>query len=325
MSKRLLENFLSYNTYLIVTVITAIIVAISVPLVYLLLLLFNIPYDQVLFIISIIAPTLIAPPTIIIILKLSRYLQYFKDELKKEIQKTKEMDSLLYEQSRFTLMGEMMANISHQWKQPLNTIGLAVVSARLSSPENLDKNFDIIEDNVRYLSATINDFLSFFDKRMHNELRTLDSIINEIKSIISIHISNKLITFTIDIDKKDRDIQVASSISQVILNLLNNAKDALEEKEKDKKINLYFHTTSKGLSIECIDNAKGINKEIEKKIFEPYFTTKSKTQGTGIGLYMSKQIVENIFNGTIELFNSTQKGSNFLVMLPYSDNCLKHE
>lgn len=325
MATTLIEKFLSYNRFLVVFIITMIVVLSSIPLVYLLLLLFNVPYTQVLFTMSIVAPALMVPPTVIIILRLSRHLQYFKDELDKEIQKTKERDILLFEQARFTLMGEMMANISHQWKQPLNTIGLAVVTARLSPRDNFNKNFDIIEDNVRYLSTTINDFLSFFDKRTHNELRTLDSIVQEVESIIYTHITNKSIILTVDIDEDHTNIKVTSSISQVILNLLNNAKDALEYKEKDKKINLYFTTTSKGLNIECIDNAKGIDNKIVKKIFEPYFTTKSKTQGTGIGLYMSKEIVENIFNGTIEVFNTRNEGTVFRITLPYSQNCIKQE
>jgi len=320
-----LDNLSEYSPSKVVILVTVLVLVSSLPIVYILSILFHSPYTPFIFYLSGILPLLLTPPVIYILLGISRHLKYFKNELQKEVQRTKQKDILIFEQARFVLMGEMIANISHQWKQPLNTIGLAVVTAKLSPKENLDKSFEIIEDNVKYLSTTINDFLSFFDKRTHKELRTLDSIVQEVKSIIYVHISNKYIILTIDIDKEYSDIKVTSSISQVILNLLNNAKDALEQKEKNRRINLNFITSSQGLSIECIDNATGINQNILKNIFDPYFTTKSKTQGTGIGLYMSKEIVENMFNGTIKVLSTSNEGTTFHINLPYSQNCIKQE
>ena len=245
---------------------------------------------------------------------------------------------MLFEQARFALMGEMMANISHQWKQPLNTIGLAVVAMRTSnqSEDERDNHFEIIENNINYLAATVDDFMSFFDKKTNIEIRELGSIIKEVKSIIATHILNKNIELEIIVDDSYGNVEVASSISQVILNLLNNAKDAFEDDSKRREIKLQFTTNEYGLEIECCDNGEGIEESIKDKIFDPYFTTKGKTQGTGIGLYMSKEIIQKIFNGKINLSSRQYSRSNlypadnsgktcFYIAIPYSENCLLKE
>ena len=250
--------------------------------------------------------------------------------LDKAIDENKKKDIMLFEQARFALMGEMIANISHQWKQPLNTIGLAAVDARISKCDetNLENNFDIIEDNINYLATTINDFMSFFDKRTSLEIRNIESIVKEIKSIIETHISNQNIELEINIENSAKDVQVASSISQVLLNILNNSKDAFIEDAIDKQISLIFRVRNSSLEIVCIDNGKGIAAEIEDKIFDPYFSTKNKTQGTGIGLYMSKQIVQKLFSGSIKINSAKDLNKEctnktcVYINLPYSDKCI---
>jgi len=268
---------------------------------------------------SIVAPGLMVPPTIIIIIKLSKHLKYFKDELEKELKANKKKDILLFEQARFVLMGEMMANISHQWKQPLNTINLSIVNAKMSKEDDLQKYFDIVEDNVNYLSSTIDDFMSFFDKRTHTEIRSLEEIIKEIKSIAQIKIDNLGIELDIRLENMSENVQVVSSISQVILNLLSNATDAFSDEIERKKITLKFVSTEDALEIICCDNGKGVNFKVKEKIFDPYFTTKHKSQGTGIGLYMSKEIVQKVFGGSIKL---SPVPTCFYVNIPYSDKCI---
>ena len=296
----------------------------SIPLVYLICYLFHVQYTAFLLIISMALPLIITPVVITIIIRLTMHLKYSKEHLDKEIEKNRKKDVILFEQARFALMGEMIANISHQWKQPLNTINLAVLNTRVSelNRENLDKNFDIIEDNVNYLASTIDDFMSFFDKKKHHELRTIPSIIKEVKSIIQAQILSQKIRLNIEVDESYAGVEIASSISQVILNLLNNAKDAFEDKVIDKEINIKLVTTQDGLEILCCDNGMGIKEDIKDKIFNPYFTTKSKTQGTGIGLYMSKQIVQKIFDGNISLNDGKKLSQDdktcFIVKVPYS-------
>jgi len=332
---KIVQKLTSFPASVIISVMTAIVVLISVPLVYFIVILFCIEYTSFFFVLSIITPLLIAPGILFFMIKLSKHLLYFKEALEKEIQKNKQQDLVLFEKARFVLMGEMMANISHQWKQPLNTVGLAIVSLRTSNKidDSMNKYFDIMEDNVSYLAATIDDFMSFFDKKAHSEMRDLDAIVKEIKSIIYTHISNKDIELKITLDKSYGNIEIASSISQVILNLLNNAKDAAAATTKHKEIKLHFTSNKYGLEIECCDNGQGIDDTIKDKIFDPYFTTKERKQGNGIGLYMSKEIVHKVFDGKIDLNSRKCSQSSispidegektcFYIAIPYSENCI---
>ena len=321
---KLLKKLPRYNINLIIFILTLGVVLSSVPLVYGLILLFGVTYTQTFFIMSILTPILIAPPTILLILKLTSHLQVFKDALHKETEKNKAKDIILFEQARFAFMGEMIANISHQWKQPLNTINLAILNAKLSadSQEESEKYFDIMEQNVKYLAATINDFMSFFDKRENLEMKSLAYIAKEVQDIIGITIKNKNINFSIEIDEHLGSVEIASSISQVILNLLGNAKDAFEPNAATKIISLKFIATEKNLEIYCCDNGVGILADVQSKIFDPYFTTKKKTKGTGIGLYMSKQIVLKLFEGEIGLVTREHFSTCFKISIPHTKNCI---
>jgi len=235
-------------------------------------------------------------------------------------------DDILIKQSRFILMGEMMANISHQWKQPLNTINLVVLSARTSDPskEELEKYFDIIEKNVNFLASTITDFTSFLEENTCVNPKNIIDIIKEIKNIIDIQMIKNNIKLDIEIDANCKRYLLSSSISQVILNLLNNAKDAFARNAKDKKIKLKFIGKKEHLKIICCDNGEGIKDNIKDNIFDPYFTTKNKDSGTGIGLYMSKQIIKKIFGGKIEV--DSVKGETCLkITIPFSQNCYKEK
>ncbi len=328
-----IEKLVQCSFWCTITFFTIVTLLLSVFFVYFLSLLSHYEYSFSLFSYSIILPLLLTPPVAMIIIQLLKHIKEKDQLLKEERRKNKQKDIMLFEQARFVLMGEMMANISHQWKQPLNTINLAILTAKTSTKCNgeLERYFDIMEDNVTYLATTIDDFMSFFDKKTYSEIRELDVIIKEIRSIIETHIKNKYIKLTIEVETNNGEVLIASSISQVLLNLLNNAKDAFDDDAQEKTINLKFTTLYDGLRIECCDNGKGIPPEIQDKIFDPYFTTKEKHQGTGIGLYMSKQIVQQIFNGTIEVSNSCSMGdvcsdnTCFKIILPYSKNCILKE
>ena len=324
---KIIDKLPQYNINLIILLLTIGVVLSSVPLVYLFILLFGVSYTKIIFIMSIIAPSLMVPPTIILILKLISHLQLFKDELYEEIEKNKAKDILLFEQARFAFMGEMIANISHQWKQPLNTISLAVLNVKLSanSEEEREKYFDIMEHNVEYLATTINDFMSFFDKRENLEMKSLAFLSKEVQDIIGMTIKNKNINFIIEIDESLGNVEVASSISQVLLNLLSNAKDAFESNATKKTIYLEFVATEEELKIYCCDNGIGVLSDVQNKIFDPYFTTKEKTKGTGIGLYMSKQIVLKLFEGEIGLVAKENFTTCFRISIPYGKNCIFKE
>ncbi|MBU0631721.1 HAMP domain-containing histidine kinase [bacterium] len=320
------DKISSYNKFVVILISTLISTLLSIPLVYIFVLLFSDTYTLIYFYLSVILPLLLTPLMVYFILMLVKNLKFVKEHLESEIHKNKKKDIMLFEQARFALMGEMMANISHQWKQPLNTISLAVVAARTSNyqEDELDRYFDIMEDSTNYLATTVDDFLSFFDKRTSLELRELDELIREIKSIITTHIDNKKITLDIKMDESIKGVMIVSSITQVILNLLNNARDAFENLQlENKKITLNLKSNEKGLYIECLDNANGIQEKIKHKIFDPYFTTKHKKKGTGIGLFMSKEIIQKVFDGDIFLKSSNKEGTDFHIFVPYSSNCIK--
>jgi signal transduction histidine kinase len=294
----------------------------SVLIVYLASSLYGIEYTHFLLFISVVLPLLLTPVALLIMLKIITRLQDLKKTLELEIEKNKEKDLILFEQARFVLMGEMIENISHQWKQPLNTINLALLDMKMTNiGKGLgDKHFDIIESNVNYMAETIDNFMSFLDKRSSSKLKTLKEMIKEIETIIGGQFSNEKIELEIVIDESYSKVEISSSLSQVILNLLNNAKDALNEKE-NKKIRLEFLTNDYGLELECCDNGSGIAEDVKDKIFHPYFTTKTKTQGTGIGLYMSKEIILKIFDGNIAVRNTNK--TCFFIAIPYSESCIK--
>ncbi len=327
-----------YTPLTIILIFTLPVIVSSVLAVYIFSLLFAEEYTRFLFTLSALIPMMLTPPVVYTLLIISKHLRYFKEILEEEIQNSKKKDLILFEQARFVLMGEMMANISHQWKQPLNTIGLAVVAMRTSdqSEDERDKHFEIIEDNINYLATTVDDFMSFFDKKVHNEMRDLNSITKEIKSIIDTPLSSKNIELEIIIDNSYGDIEIASSISQVVLNLLSNAKDAFGDNTTRKEIKLQFTSNEYGLEIECCDNGSGIDEKIKGKIFDPYFSTKAKKQGAGIGLYMSKEIIQKIFDGKIDISSREYSRSSmhpvdnsgktcFYVAIPYSGNCVLKE
>ena len=322
MLDKILEYIGKYSTAKIITLTTSFVLAGSIPTVYFIAILFAVEYSTFLLFISIFLPLLLTPITIYIFIRLSTQLQYFKKHLAVEVDRNKQKDIILFEQARFVLMGEMMANISHQWKQPLNTVGIALFNLKNFEQEKKDaeKYYTLMEENISYLSQTIDDFLSFFDKRSHNELKSLDLISKEIKSIVMSSIKKQDIGLEIIIEEECMQIQVASSISQVIINLINNAVDALN-KNKNGEIEVTFSVLKNHLCISCCDNGTGLDKAIEEKIFDPYFTTKSKSQGTGIGLYMSREIIEKIFEGTISLSNDAR--TCFEINLPYTDKCVQ--
>jgi len=320
-TNRKLDNIITklptYSSFLIVIITTVFVLLGSIPIVYVFSKIFGVTYTYFLFSISVFLPLILTPVVITIVIRLTK-------DLKREIDKNTEKDIILFEQARFALMGEMMANISHQWKQPLNTIGLAVVSARAAGleKETVSRSFDILEDTINYLANTINDFMSFFNQKTYSEVKKLQTIVQEVKSISSVELLSKNIKLNMQIESESDTVELASSISQVLLNFINNAKDSFTKEIENSEIIIKFIPREYFLEISCCDNANGIDPAIIDKIFSPYFTTKVKSQGTGIGLYMSRQIIEKVFNAEINV--SSKIGETcFNISIPYSDKCIR--
>jgi len=222
------------------------------------------------------------------------------------------IDRQLMQQARSAQMGEMIGNIAHQWRQPLNTIGLIIQKLKFYNDNNflddkkLNSSVEKSMDIVNGMSKTIDDFRNFFAPNKEKELFSLYDLFKDTYAIVEDTFEENLIDFKIEMFEKDLKIEgYRNELSQVILNLISNSKDALIEKESTSS---FFKITAKKVSksifITCCDNGGGIDNDILDKVFNPYFTTKDEGKGTGIGLYMSKEIIEKHMDGKINIFNT---------------------
>lgn len=240
-------------------------------------------------------------------------------ETKKEL---KEKDKLLLVQSRQAAMGEMIAMIAHQWKQPLSIIATVVNTFQVeqalgeNSQENLDKHSKTVIDQVSYLSRTINDFRNFFKQDKATQHVQPYAIIDDALLIIGKLIENSGIELRVSCLSDQTFCTFASELQHVFINLLKNAADVLVEKNKDEKwISIVTRQADGFVTFEISDNAGGIDEALLERIFEPYFSTKDEINGTGLGLYMSKTIIEKHLKGTLRCTNS-DVGAVFTVRLP---------
>ena len=231
-------------------------------------------------------------------------------QLNKEIQENKSKTKLLSEQAKMASLGEMLGNIAHQWRQPLSVISSAATGTRFQKEMDMleDKDFyramDSINNSAQYLSQTIEDFRGFFNpkNRKVKEFqisKTIDKVLN----IINAQFVAKDITIIKSIENITFK-SIENEIIQVLINILNNSKDVLLDKEiKDKLIFINVYKKDETIYIEVLDNAGGIKDDVIDKVFEPYFTTKHQSNGTGIGLYMSHDIVINHLMGSLSVSN----------------------
>ena len=236
--------------------------------------------------------------------QLNKNLQLKVDE---EVEKNRKQDQQMLQQSRLAQMGEMMSMIAHQWRQPLSAISNTSASIKLKSKLNkLDKDLaiELSEKILKYsyhLSATIDDFRNFFKSDKDKNDITYDELIDSVLNIIEISIESKKINLVKNLNSKVIFNTYSNELKQVVLNLIKNAEDVLiENKVKSPKITI--ETNANNLIIS--DNGGGIDEGIISKIFDPYFSTKEKKDGTGLGLYMSKTIVEDHCGGKLSVSNN---------------------
>lgn len=246
-------------------------------------------------------------------------LQVRIDEAVLENQKHERM---LIQQSKMAAMGEMLESIAHQWRQPLNILGLSLTKMEMEQElgivdkQTLEEQFGVMNKQVQYMSQTIDDFRSFYQKDKHAVTISVQEMIDDIEVLMTPLLQSKSITLQ---NRCDMDIMITTypnELKQVLLNLLNNAKDALMSCTCDvKEIEVSVHEEPDAVCIHIADNAKGIDPKIIDRIFEPYFTTKFESKGTGIGLYMSKIIIEEHMQGSIHAENR-ENGALFVITLP---------
>lgn len=208
---------------------------------------------------------------------------------------------IIFQQNRQVILGQMLENIAHQWRQPLNELSLAIY---LLHNEKKDKHYKLCQKLIQNMSQTINDFRDFINPNTPLEKHNLIKVIKHSLYITYQALKKNNIKTTFDIDvKKCFLLCNFNELVQVLVNIINNAKDAFLEQELDDKI-LHFKVfkEEKNLILQISDNAGEIPSNIIEHIFDPYFTTKHKKQGVGLGLYICKQILNKI-NAEIKCFN----------------------
>jgi signal transduction histidine kinase len=244
-----------------------------------------------------------------------------QERVEGEAAKRVEKEKLLLQQSKMAMMGEMIGAIGHQWRQPLNSLGIMVQDIEMAKKfgELTDEYMhEFKEESMRIIftmSKTIDDFKSFYKADKKEEIFCVESAVGEVLGILLAQLKVASISVLFDQTGRHEMVGLKNELKQVLLNLLSNAKDALLEKKPEEAFIKIACTQEDGkiiLSVE--DNGGGIEEESLGQIFEPYFTTKSETSGTGIGLYMSKEIVENHMNGKLESLN-TGLGAKFTIIL----------
>ncbi len=252
--------------------------------------------------------------------EIKRLNKQLKKSVEKELLKSRDKDKLLFHQNKMISMGQMIENIAHQWRQPLSQINSSVLiideflhDNKIKDPILVDK-LNEIESMTKYMSDTINDFKDFSS---NNKEKLEFNIKEEVFKSVNI-IRGSLIYYNIRIsiqsDKKEMlYIGYPNELQQALLVILNNAKDILLSRIIEKpEINIKISNIKNKFIIEINDNAGGIDLKIIEKIFEPYFTTKHQSKGTGLGLYISKKIIEDEMNGSIKVENN-KKGANFII------------
>ncbi len=244
-----------------------------------------------------------------------------RDSFNKMITKNKLQEEHIHSQAKLAQMGEMIKMIAHQWRQPLSAISstAAVLDLKITM-DKYDKEFFAkqvtnISEYSTHLSSTIDDFRNFFKTNKIKQDITLKNIAKDSLSILGNSLKNKNISLKSKFDCEHTISTYPNELKQVVLNLIKNAEDALVEKNV-QNATIWITTYDKDdfCVIEVKDNAGGIDTSIMTKIFDPYFTTKSKKDGTGLGLYMSKTIIEKHCDGELRVYNDLQ-GAVFTIAL----------
>ena len=255
--------------------------------------------------------------------KMTDELKVIYENLEKKIEagitQLREKDHMLIKQSRQAAMGEMIQNIAHQWRQPLNSIGVIIQNIEDAyeykelTHEYLTEKIAKVMSMVTYMSRTIDDFRNFFKPNKEKRIFKLQDPVNQVTNLIEGSFRNSNIQLMVDIKSDSKVMGYENEFSQVLLNLLNNAKEIhLDRKTKDAWVKVIISEESGKHHIYVMDNGGGISAGIEDKIFEPYFTTCE--MGTGLWLYMAKTIVENSMGGKLTAYNN-QAGAVFEIEL----------
>ncbi len=247
--------------------------------------------------------------------------QTLEERVKEEVEKNREKDYMLSIQSRQAAMGEMIANIAHQWRQPLNAIGI-IVQNFLEAYNFNELNKEYLENKVKkamtiinYMSQTIDDFRSYFKSDKAKQTFYINEVIEKAISFIDPMLKANNIKLEVNVGQAEAISANKNELTQVIVNILGNAKDAIIENEiTGGLIKIDFRQEKEKNILQIFNNGGNITNNHLEKIFEPYFSTKTDRQGTGLGLYMSKTIIEKNMGGSLVAENKDD-GVVFVIVL----------
>jgi len=249
--------------------------------------------------------------------EITKFNETLQWNIEEEVQKNRQKDQQMLQQSRLAQMGEMISMIAHQWRQPLSAISSITASLEIRAQLNTLDNKTIIElaENIskysQHLSTTIDDFREFFKSYKEKKETTYTELVESALGIIETSITNKNIKLYKELHSTNVFLTYPNEIKQVILNLLKNTEDVLIENNIDNpKITIKTYDNT----LLVCDNGGGVPKDIIDKIFDPYFSTKRKKDGTGLGLYMSKTIIEQHCGGKLTVSNDSE-GAVFKIEL----------
>lgn len=251
--------------------------------------------------------------------ELEKINQELEERVKQEVERSRDKDRLIFQQARDSAMGEMLQNIAHEWRQPLNNIAIYVQNLELMNndgvlgKEELHEDVRLIMDMIMQMSSTIDDFRSFFrlDKKPYNF--SVNEKVSQVVRYVSSRLEHSRIKTEVLVKKDSILHSYPSEYLQVLLNIFNNAIDALMLSDRENREIMVTIDSVDGRSIVKIaDNAGGIPEKILSSIFDPYFTTKQVGEGTGLGLYMAKVIIEKNIGGSIRVSNNAD-GAEFSI------------
>jgi len=246
-------------------------------------------------------------------------------DVTKEIEYKEQMEEkqrVMFWQSRLASMGEMLANIAHQWRQPLTELNLTLFNlkkyAHNNELEKIDKYYKNSKDIILNMSQTIDDFANFFQPSKEKKTFCITDSINESLSILDNNLKDEMIIVKTEFEPIEV-LGVPNELTQVIINLIKNSSEAfIKNSILIREISISSKKINNEAVVEVSDNAGGISKQLQERIFEPYFTTKHNSTGTGLGLFMSKMVCEQGLDASLEV-NSKKSTTTFSIKIPLNE------
>jgi signal transduction histidine kinase len=255
---------------------------------------------------------------------LKELTQTLESRVAKTVEANRRQERMMFEQARSAQMGEMINMIAHQWRQPLNAVSVAAIKLNFMrelntlSEETVVEVCSFIQKQTQEMSQIINDFMYFFKPDSQKVCFSLDEALNETRKMIGSQLESRGIDYAEAVEEGLMVFGHKKEFVHILLNLISNARDSLSEIESEiKRIMLNAKREENALVLEVCDNGTGIGCDVLPRVFDPYFTTKEQGKGSGIGLYMVKEMLVNDFKGEIVASNDEETGgARFTISMP---------